>query len=85
MSHDVKLSNIETVLEEFEYPVSQPAAAKQCADVTILLADGETNLGAIVTTSSSDSFESMDDLKTEVFNLLPRNAVGEPFQSEGEG
>ncbi|MFC6768700.1 DUF5789 family protein [Natrinema soli] len=82
---DVKLSRVESVLEELEYPVTNERAAAELADVTLLLADGERNLGALIERSDSDRFESMDDLESELNNVLPREAVGEPYQSEGEG
>ncbi|MFA9426973.1 hypothetical protein [Natronorubrum sp. A-ect3] len=85
MAQAVKLNALETVLEELDYPISQAAVVDQCDDVTLILAEGEVNLAETVADSNGDTFASMDDLETEVFNLLPRNAVGEPFQSEGEG
>ncbi|WP_436343797.1 DUF5789 family protein [Natronorubrum sp. FCH18a] len=85
MTQDVKLNGLVNVLDDLEYPISQAEVVEQCDDVTLILADGEENLGELVADSSGDSFESMDDLETEVFNLLPRHAVGEPYQSEGEG
>ncbi|MXV62516.1 hypothetical protein GS429_10670 [Natronorubrum sp. JWXQ-INN-674] len=85
MDQSVKLNNIESVLEEFEYPIARDEVCDRCDDVTLVLAEGDANLGEVVANSNDDRFESVDDLKTEVFTLLPRNAVGEPFQSEGEG
>ncbi|NUB91432.1 hypothetical protein HT576_10425 [Haloterrigena sp. SYSU A121-1] len=85
MGRNVHLNDIESVLEELDYPVSRDAVADQCDDVTLVLADGEENLGELVAGSGADEFSSTDDLKSEVFNLLPRHAVGEPYQSEGEG
>ena len=85
MTQDVKLNGLVNVLEDLEYPISQDEAVEQCDDVTLILADGEENLGEIVADSNGEQFASMDDLETEVFNLLPRHAVGEPYQSEGEG
>lgn len=82
---EIKLSRIESVLEDLEYPVTNDRAAAELADVTLLLADGERNLGALIERSDSDRFESMDDLESELNNVLPREAVGEPYQSEGEG
>ncbi|WP_226481263.1 DUF5789 family protein [Natrinema amylolyticum] len=82
---DVKLSRIETVLEDLEYPIERDRAAAELEDVTLLLADGERNLGSLIEQSGSDRFESMDDLESELNNVLPREAVGEPYQSEGEG
>jgi hypothetical protein len=43
------------------------------------------NLGESIGESSEDAFESVDDLANEVRSGLPRHAVGEPYQSEGEG
>ncbi len=85
MGRNVHLNDIEPVLEELDYPVSRDAVADQCDDVTLVLADGEENLGDLVAGSGADEFSSTDDLQSEVFNLLPRHAVGEPYQSEGEG
>lgn len=85
MAREVKLSHIDEVLDEIEYPVAQAAATNEFSDVTVLLADGEVNLGKLVSEIGSDRFDSADDLETELHNVLPREAVGEPYQSEGEG
>jgi len=85
MVQDVKLNGLEAVLEDLEYPISRDGAVDQCGDVRLILAEGEVDLATLVDRSNGETFQSTDDLQTEVFNLLPRNAVGEPFQSEGEG
>ncbi|MWG35213.1 DUF5789 family protein [Halomarina oriensis] len=85
MSRDVKLSRIQAVLAEVDYPTTRETAASAFDDVTLLLADGETNLGSVVRDVQTDEFESVDDLEAEVYGTLPRNAVGEPYQSEGDG
>lgn len=85
MAREVKLNRLETVLEELEYPVDGRDAAAACEDVTLRLAEGEVSLGDTIASSSEDVFSSVDDLAVEVRNLLPRHAVGEPYQSEGEG
>lgn len=82
---EVKLSRVETVLDDLEYPITRERAATELEDVTLLLADGERNLGSLVEQSGSDEFESVDDLESDLNNVLPREAVGEPYQSEGEG
>ena len=82
---EVKLSRLETVLSDLEYPISRERASDELEDVTVLLADGETNLGDVVSETGSESFESVDELGSEVYGALPIEAVGEPFQSEGEG
>lgn len=85
MTRTVKLSRIETVLEDHDYPTTRAAAADSFEDVTLLLADGETNLGAAVEDLPSEEYESADDLETELYSALPVEAVGEPGQSEGDG
>lgn len=84
MTREVKLRDVETVLAEFEFPTDRDTVAAACGDVTLLLAEGEENLGGIIAGSSADGFESVNDLATEVMNLLPQHAVGEPYQSEGD-
>lgn len=85
MAREVKLSQLDAVLSELSYPISHAAAVEACDDVTLRLADGEVPLGDVVGESNADRFESVDDLGNEVMGLLPRNAVGEPYQAEGEG
>ncbi|SDQ31416.1 DUF5789 family protein [Natronobacterium texcoconense] len=85
MTREVNLSRVEETLKELDYPATNDEAADEFADVTLLLADGERNLGSLVEKSRRDRFDSVDDLKTALHNVLPREAVGEPYQSEGEG
>ena len=85
MGRRTKLSRVETVLEELDYPVTRAQAVDDLEDVTLLLADGEIDLGVIVARTGSETFASRVELTDEVFNVLPRRAVGEPYQSEGEG
>ncbi|WP_293026915.1 hypothetical protein [Natronococcus sp.] len=82
---EVKLSRIDDTFETLEYPIEAETAATELEDVTLLLADGERNLGELVGRTNRDRFESIDDLGAELHNVLPREAVGEPYQSEGEG
>ncbi|NKE36824.1 hypothetical protein GWG54_13545 [Natronococcus sp. JC468] len=81
----VKLSRIDDALEELSYPIDADAAASALAGVTLLLADGERDLGELIERANDERFESVEDLETELHNVLPREAVGEPYQSEGEG
>lgn len=85
MAREVKLSRVDDELEELSYPIPRDDAAVELEEVTVLLADGEANLGELVSETGSDSYRSPEDLKTEIHNTLPREAVGEPYQSEGEG
>ncbi|MFC7080856.1 DUF5789 family protein [Halorussus caseinilyticus] len=85
MAREVKLSRVETVLGELSYPADRADAASEFEDVTLLLADGERNLGELIADVPADEFDSTDELQSEINNVLPREAVGEPYQSEGEG
>ncbi|SNZ12858.1 hypothetical protein SAMN06269185_1960 [Natronoarchaeum philippinense] len=85
MGRTTRLSRVDDVLDDLDYPVMRDDAADELTDVTLELADGEANLGELISDTSSDSFDSADDLQDELNNALPREAVGEPYQSEGEG
>ncbi|WP_066417745.1 DUF5789 family protein [Halorubrum aethiopicum] len=84
MTRTIRLNRIDGVISEFEYPVGPAAVATACDDVTIRLADGEVNLGETVSESTATEFASAEELGTELMSLLPRRAVGEPFQSDGD-
>lgn len=85
MSPTVKLNQLRETLEGFAYPLSNEAAVDACADVTLQLADGTEPLSDVVADSALNRFDSADELESEVMTLLPREAVGEPYQSEGDG
>lgn len=85
MPREVKLNRLESVLDELDYPIDAPSAAATFDDVSVQLSEGSVNLGSTIAESSADSFETIDDLASEVRSRLPRHAVGEPYQSEGEG
>lgn len=85
MAREVHYNKLTDMLQELGYPVSREEAAEEMSDVTLLLADGQRNLGELVSRTSSDKFVSVDDVFTELQSTLPREAVGEPYQSEGEG
>lgn len=85
VTRDVKLSRLDTAIDDLDYPISPAEVERECSDVRLLLADGTENLGDLIGDSDADSFASPDELASEVMNLLPQHAVGEPYQSEGEG
>jgi len=85
MSERVKLSRVESAFERLDYPVTRDDAAAAFADVTLTFADGDENLGELVSEMGSDAFHTPDDLHAELRNVLPAEAVGEPGKSEGEG
>lgn len=85
MTREVRFDRIEDPLDELVYPTTREAAAEALSDVTVRFADAEANLGELVSDTTPDEFVSAEDLLTELHNVLPRGAVGEPYQSEGEG
>jgi hypothetical protein len=84
MTESVKLSRVESRLEDISYPVTRSDAAVECSDVTVLLADGEVNLGDVIAQVSGRTFESSGELYEELHTALPVEAVGEPGQSDGD-
>jgi hypothetical protein len=84
MSERVKLSRVESLFEDLDYPVTRDDAAAEFVDVTVTFADGEANLGELVSEVGSDAFHGPDELYAELQNVLPIEAVGEPGQSEGD-
>lgn len=84
MSERVKLSRVESAFERLDYPVTRDDAAAEFADVTLTFADGEANLGALVSEVGSDAFHGPDELYAELQNVLPVEAVDESGQSDGD-
>lgn len=85
MASTLKLNEIEVAFETLAFPVTSEDAAREFDDTTLMLADGERNLGSLLRRTQPDRFETAGELESELHNVLPREAVGEPFQSEGEG
>ena len=85
MERTIHLNELGTLLQELSYPVTRAEAMEELGEVSIQLADGETTLGETLTWVKTDRFESATELQDECFAALPVEAVGEPFQSEGEG
>ena len=85
MARTTKLNELRSLVAELHYPLDRATARDAFDDVTLQLADGTKNLGAVIADSNAESFETGEELEMEVRNLLPRRAVGEPYQSEGEG
>lgn len=81
----IALTRLSDYLETLSYPISLPEAVTTCEGTTLDLADGTEELDAVLAQSTSDRFDSADELGAEIMSLLPRRAVGEPYQSEGEG
>ncbi|MFB6195529.1 MAG: hypothetical protein ABEI80_05115 [Haloplanus sp.] len=84
MSDRVKLSRVESTFERLDYPITRDDAAAELVDVTLTYADGEANLGELVSELGSDTFHGADELYAELQNVLPVEAVGERGQSDGD-
>jgi len=84
MGREVEFNRVERTLQGLEYPIARESAAGQLADVRLILADGEANLGELIDTAANDEFESPADVISALHNTLPRAAVGEPYQSDGD-
>lgn len=81
----VNLSRVGTVLDTLTYPVDRTTARDELEGTTVDLADGQVDLGDLLERSDVERFDSATDLEMALHNVLPREAVGEPYQSEGEG
>lgn len=84
MTETVKYSRVNELFERLDYPVTRDEAAAEFRDVTVRFADGEGNLGELVSAVGSDSFADADELFADLNNAVPVEALGEPGQSEGD-
>lgn len=84
MDSEIALNELHEALADLDYPLDRAAAVDATEGITLLLADGTTSLSGVVADSGADRFESAAELESEVMSTLPRNAVGEPYQSEGD-
>lgn len=81
----VTLNELTDVLEDLSYPVSKRTVEEELGDTRLQLADGETTIDETLELVGTNRFDSENELESELFGALPREAVGEPYQSEGEG
>lgn len=84
MVREIEFGDISTLLDDVKYPLAQSAAAEEFSDVTLVLADGKADLGKLISETTSETFESANDIETALHNVLPRRAVGKPYQSDGD-
>lgn len=84
MGRTVKLNQVDSLFAGLEYPVTREEASTRFSDVTLELADGQENLGDVLSRTNSDTFDGSDELYAELNNTLPLEAVGEPGQSDGD-
>lgn len=84
MQDSIKLSRVEPLLEDITYPATRQDAARAFDGVTLLLADGNANLGGVIRTCFTEEFADSRELFYELNNALPIEALGEPGQSDGD-
>lgn len=84
MTREVRLSHLYEALSELSYPASGDEVTEEVSDVLLLLADGTIPLEDVIEDIPVEEYESLDELTIEIMSHLPRRAVGEPFQSEGD-
>ena len=84
MDREVPLREIGDVLSQIEYPTDQSTVIDELGDTTVRLADGRVNLGDVIDRTGSEQFDRPGDLRAAIHAALPRRAVGEPYQSEGD-
>lgn len=85
MDDAVKLNRLRSVIGSIQYPLTNEEVRALVGDVTLLYADGQEPLGAVLRRSNDDDFDRVADLEAEIYTNVPVEAVGEPGQSEGEG
>ncbi|WP_332898409.1 MULTISPECIES: DUF5789 family protein [unclassified Haladaptatus] len=84
MTRVVKLSRVDGTLSELSYPISRTDAMAELSDVTVLLADGEATIPSVMKQVPSAMYETVEELRNDLFMYMPIAAVGEPGQSEGD-
>lgn len=84
MGESIRLNRLATVITDLDYPLSKHDALDELSDVTLVYADGEEPLPAVLQRANTEQFETPTDLETEIFNHVSIEAVGEPGQSEGD-
>ena len=85
MGETIELNELETALGRLDYPCTREEAAETLDDVTLQLADGQLSLGDLLAETATGRYTTVNDLGSELRERLPRRAVGEPYQSEGDG
>jgi division protein CdvB (Snf7/Vps24/ESCRT-III family) len=75
MAREVTPDQVDALFEDLSYPILRIDAAREFADVTLQFAEDEANLGELVSETKNDAFDSIDDLETELREVIPDDAV----------
>jgi len=71
MVREITRGSLEPVLEELSYPALRPDAAAELREVTLVLDDGEVNLGATISETGLDAYQAPEDLLDAIEDVLP--------------
>jgi hypothetical protein len=84
MNDTVKFSRLYERLDALDYPISREEAATACRGETLTFADGQRDLGDLLSGLDDARFEAASELHETLQAELPTEALGEPGQSDGD-
>jgi len=84
MTDEVHLARVEDEFHDHSYPAARDDLVASCSGTTVLFADGDADLGALLADIDQERFQSADDVFVALQNVLPIEALGEPGQSDGD-
>ncbi|OYR80758.1 hypothetical protein DJ71_14385 [Halorubrum sp. E3] len=84
MTSEINLSHVQEEFADRSFPIARESLSESCAGTTVLFADGDADLGALVADIDQERFESAEDAFAALQNVLPVEALGEPGQSDGD-
>ena len=85
MTRNVKLNELDSLAATASFPLSKAEAHDQFDDVQLVYADGDEPLTELLERVPDERFDSIEDMRSSILNVVPVEGVGEPGQSEGEG
>jgi hypothetical protein len=71
MEREITPDALEGVLEELSYPALRPDAAAELREVTLVCNDEKANLGAIVSETGPDTYNTPEELREKLDERIP--------------
>ncbi|MHB9287486.1 hypothetical protein ACKVMT_10680 [Halobacteriales archaeon Cl-PHB] len=82
----VDFSAIDPVLEDVSYPIAKSAFAEQYGDRTVERTSADPiAVAELFSGTGDDTFESPEEVRQTVLNLMPADSVGRPHYSDRGG
>ena len=78
----IEFGDLESKLERQEYPTSHEALLTACGDHVIELPNGTETVREVLDIHPPMTYESPDDVRQEIFNLVGSHAVGRRYYSD---